>query len=44
MFFIFRAAHEVSGETSSSPTEVRWVPAAVGRPVRRHHRAGTLIF
>ena len=27
---------------SSSPTEGMGVPAAVGRPVRRHHRVGTL--
>ncbi|KEH19753.1 hypothetical protein MTR_8g467720 [Medicago truncatula] len=33
MFFLFWVPHEVSGGTSSSPTEVMWVPAAVGRLV-----------
>ena len=35
--------YEDSDESSSSPAEVSWVPAAVGRPVWRHHRVGTLI-
>jgi len=36
--------YEYSGGTSSSPAEVSGVPAAVGRPVQRRHRAGTLNF
>ena len=40
---LFWVGYEDSDESSSSPAEVSWVPAAVGRPVRRHHRVGTLI-